>query len=209
MTSTDKRSLLMRGGITSRSASLEKDGEKQAATGEKNSVEPRSGRPLDSGRSGCPRVSLAARVSEDSRQTRSSRLPDVPRHSVHHRVAPVLRKALVLLVRFGWRPTHHSNNEAKGLSLSEAIQRAGEAKPECYYAKQVLTALIGLNYAAWEDNHWRTEAEVLALVRRAAECAEGRAFQPRRRTGPVVSMGPAKQAPRPAEVVTLKTGGAR
>lgn len=115
----------------------------------------------------------------------------------------------MLLVRHGWAPTHHSQERSSGYTLSEAIQKAGDAKVECFYAKQVLTALLGFSYSEWETNRWRTEQEVLALVRRAAECAEGRADLPRRRTGPVVSMGPTKRRELPADVAVISKRGGR
>ncbi len=114
------------------------------------------------------------------------------RHSTK-KVAVVLRGALLLLVNGIWRTANwREDGEAPGWSISEAIQHAGEASVECYHAKQLLSAVIGLNVHEWEANRWRLREEVLSLFRRGVEVAEGRAYRPKRRTGPVVSSGPRK-----------------
>lgn len=102
-------------------------------------------------------------------------LLDQPRASRNNGVGAILRRALLLLRRRGWRSTHWERGGA-GLSISEAIQRAGHASPDCYYAKLTINAVLGVPFVDWEAGPWRSEAEVFALLRRAVVVARGDAF---------------------------------
>jgi hypothetical protein len=99
-----------------------------------------------------------------------------PRASRNNGVGAILRRALVLLRRRGWRSTHWERDAGRGLSISEAIQRAGKAAADCYYAKLTLSAVLGFPFVDWESGQWRSQEEVFALLRRAAVVARGDAF---------------------------------
>lgn len=127
-------------------------------------------------------------------------------------VAALLRRALTLVRETGWRSGHWDRQQhEKGLSLTAAVQRAGEGGLACYYARIHLTTVLGFPYIAWEENPWRTEAEVLFFLRRAIAVAEGKAFA-RRAGGWRISSGPPLKA-RAENVASLsekqRKGGAR
>lgn len=109
-------------------------------------------------------------------ETGSPALLAQPRASRNNGVGAILRRALVLLRRRGWRSTHWERDTGRGLSVFEAIQQAGRAAADCYYAKLTLHAVLGCPFADWESGQWRSEAEVFALLRRAAVVARGDAF---------------------------------
>lgn len=115
-----------------------------------------------------------------------------PRPARNPNVGAILRRALVMLRRRGWRSTHWERG-GSGLSISEAIQRAGRADADCYYAKLTLNAVLGSPFSDWEAGMWRSQEEVFALLRRAAVVARGDAFAAHA-GGWRVSMGRAERA---------------
>lgn len=133
-----------------------------------------------------------------------------PRAAERFNVAPVIRRALILLRERGWVSSHWTRAGRPGLSIADALQAAGEAKVECYYAKLLLTTQLGFNYSDWENNGWRTEKEVLDLLWRCVDVAEGRAFSSRSRGNWTVTMGPPKRTRAP-NIVPLqqRKGGAK
>lgn len=121
-------------------------------------------------------------------------------------VMAVLRRALLLLRRYGWRSTHWSRDSGDGLTTSDAIQRAGNAGVACYHAKRLLTLVAGVSFPDWEAGQYRSEREVLALLRHAVRVARGVAFAPPA-GGWRISTGPRPVAAKSNNVVQL--GGKR
>lgn len=129
--------------------------------------------------SGARENSRPTRSAADASESGNSGSLAQPRSARNPNVGAILRRALLLLRRKGWRPGHWERGSVRGVSVFEAIQRAGGAAADCYYAKLTLTAVLGFPFADWEAGAWRSEEEVFALLRRAAVVARGDAFAAR------------------------------
>lgn len=86
------------------------------------------------------------------------------------RVAKVLRDAASLLEREGWDPRRypmvHAIDEVAGFFRPGSNPTAEETTIQ---ADDALTELLGLEPVTWEQMSGRTQAEVLAALRTAAD----------------------------------------
>ncbi len=95
----------------------------------------------------------------------------------------VLRGAAGLLQKHGWLGRFVSESDrfaairagkknARGWSLVDAVQHAGNASISSHHARQVMGRLVG-PVAIWEDHPLRTSEEVFTLINRAIELCGG------------------------------------
>jgi hypothetical protein len=111
----------------------------------------------------------------------------------------VLREAYALLRKHGWFPHYLPESErfaairrgdkrARGWTLVEAIQTAGQGSNPAHWARQVVQRIVG-PIPQWEQHPLRVWREVELLIFRAIEVAGG---SPPKKGNWTVSSGPWK-----------------